>query len=71
MRILLSFLTIAFLPHVISAQEKLLTNSLGMKLTRIEHRLALPDEVDSAGRKLNDPESYVELSETTDRGGSR
>jgi hypothetical protein len=34
-----------------------------VKLTRVEHRLALPDEVRLLKRRLDDPASYVELSE--------
>jgi hypothetical protein len=33
-------------------------------LKRIEHRLALPDEVESADRLLDAEDSYVELPET-------
>jgi hypothetical protein len=33
-------------------------------LTRIEHRLALPDEVQAANRELNAAASYIELPET-------
>ena len=34
-----------------------------VKLTRIEHRLALPDEVQSADRALDAEDSYIELPE--------
>lgn len=34
-----------------------------VKLTRVEHRLALPDEVRLLKRRLDDPASYFELSE--------
>lgn len=33
-------------------------------LTRVEHRLATPDEVQYAGRRLDAPDSYVNLPET-------
>jgi len=33
-------------------------------LTRIEHRLALPDEVQAANRELSAADSYIELPET-------
>jgi hypothetical protein len=33
-------------------------------LTRIEHRLALPDEVQSANRPLDSEDSYIELPES-------
>jgi hypothetical protein len=35
-----------------------------VKLTRIEHRLALPDEVQSADRALDAEDSYIELPES-------
>jgi hypothetical protein len=55
-----------------SIEEHLLATHGGDKvtLTRIEHRLALPDEVQSADRELNAAESYIELPETP-REGSR
>src|SRR4051812_39692810 len=33
-------------------------------LIRVQHRLPLPDDFDMLGRKLNDADSYVKLSET-------
>ena len=38
-------------------------------LTRVQHRLPLPDDFDALGRKLNDADSYVKLSETSNGGG--
>ena len=34
-------------------------------LTRVAHRLATPDQVKYEGRRLNAPDSYVDLPETT------
>jgi hypothetical protein len=41
------------------------TGAEQVTLTRIQHRQPLPDEFALLGRKLNDPESYVKLPETT------
>jgi hypothetical protein len=42
-------------------------------LTRVEHRLLLPEEVQLAGTRLNDPATYVNLPETNPNsaGGRR
>ena len=42
-------------------------------LTRVEHRLLTPEDVEFGGRKLNDPGTYVNLPETTSdtQGGGR
>jgi hypothetical protein len=40
-------------------------------LTRVEHALPTPDEVELGGRKLNDPDTYRELPETINTGGER
>jgi len=40
-------------------------------LTRVEHALVSPDEVELAGRKLNDPVSYRNLPETISTGNGR
>jgi hypothetical protein len=52
-----------------SFEQHLLAQYGGSKvtLTRVEHRLALPAEVQYTGRKLNDPTSYIDLPETTPR----
>jgi hypothetical protein len=41
-----------------------------VELTRVEHRLLTPEDVEFGGRKLNDPETYVNLPESNE-GGSR
>jgi len=41
------------------------TGAEKVMLTRIQHRQPLPDEFALLGRKLNAPESYVKLPETT------
>lgn len=38
-------------------------------ITRVQHRLPLPDDFVLLGRKLNDADSYVKLSETGSGGG--
>ncbi len=40
-------------------------------LTRVEHRLPIADEVELVGRKLNAPDSYVNLPENPPRPSSR
>lgn len=40
-------------------------------LTRVEHLLPTADEVELAGRKLNAPDSYINLPETVSRGSNR
>ena len=42
-------------------------------LTRVEHRLLTPEDVELAGRRLNDPATYVNLPETNPNpaGGRR
>jgi hypothetical protein len=42
-----------------------------VSVTRLEHRLPSPDEVQYGGRKLNDPTSYVTLPEALPAGGGR
>jgi hypothetical protein len=37
-------------------------------LTRVEHRLPMPDEFVTLGRKLNAADSYVNLPEAAPRG---
>jgi hypothetical protein len=50
-----------------SFEQHLLAEFGGSKvtLTRVEHRLAAPAEVRYEGRRLNDPDSYSDLAETT------
>ena len=40
-------------------------------LTRVEHSLPTADEVEFAGRQLNDPQSYVNMPETIPTGSGR
>lgn len=54
----------------IAAHLRSVSGADRVTLTRIEHRLALPDEVEKLGLRLDAPELYTELSENPPAGGA-